>query len=123
VWAAATRLLNNEEFFWEHRFTIASFHEVSRVPIVEHSRVHGRALKVPLLRGALNCCFVQGSKHNCGLVEAEFHRRHMHLPHGFNRLWSRIGSGSSHGNERGTHHCSSPSAWRLPLLLCAEATS
>ena len=28
----------------------------------------------------------------------------MHLPHGYNRLWSRIGSGSSHGNESGTHH-------------------
>ncbi len=52
----------------------------------------------------MNCCFVQGSKYNCGLVEAEFHRRNMHLPHGFNRLWSCIGAGDSNGNERGTHH-------------------
>jgi hypothetical protein len=52
----------------------------------------------------LNCCFVQGSEFNCGLVEAELHRRNMHLPHGSNRLWTGIGMGSSIGKEHGTHH-------------------
>jgi hypothetical protein len=48
---------------------------------------------------------VQGSEFNCGLVEAEFHRRNMHLEHGSNRLWTGIGMGSSPiGEAAGTHH-------------------
>jgi hypothetical protein len=53
--------------------------------------------------GALACYCPQDSKHNCGLVEAEFHRRNMHLDHGFNRLWTKIGAGSSSGNDPDTH--------------------
>ena len=47
---------------------------------------------------------MQGSEFNCGLVEAEFHRRNMHLEHGSNRLWTGIGMGSSNGKAHGTHH-------------------
>ncbi len=51
----------------------------------------------------MNCCFVQGSKHNCGLVEAEIQRSFMHLPHGSNRLWTGIGMGDSSGTQLDTH--------------------
>ena len=95
--------ISNKDFFWKHRFMIAILYEVLKSTncraLTESTHSENRCQAA-----RLNCCFVQGSRFNCGLVEAEFHRRYMHLPHGSNRLWTGIGMGSSSGTAPGTSH-------------------
>ncbi len=38
-----------------------------------------------------------------GLVEKRLQKRFMHLTHGRNRLWSKIGAGDTTGTARDTH--------------------